>query len=332
MRSIRPKDLASELKANAISGIPSMIHGGPGVGKSEIVYQVAQELNAKLFEIRANLFDPVDVRGGLKVVEMKDGTYRTRYGVPEDYPDTNYQGTVIIFIDELTTAPKATQNSLLQLLTTGKIGTYVVPKNTIFIGAGNRSIDRAAIHEMPTPVKNRFSHFLLEPHIDDWVAWAVKNNIDSSITGFLRFAPRNLNAVDATLNAFPTPRTWAYVNRKLPHMSDMFYGVASPVGDGPAGEYIAYKQIYADLPDIDDIIAKPTTTKVPVGTSVMFAVCSALVSRVDANNFEAIMKYTRRLPVEYQIVGIRDCLAKEPTFVQADPYIKWQNDNADVLL
>ena len=138
MRSIRPKDLASELKANAISGIPSMIHGGPGVGKSEIVYQVAQELNAKLFEIRANLFDPVDVRGGLKVVEMKDGTYRTRYGVPEDYPDTNYQGTVIIFIDELTTAPKATQNSLLQLLTTGKIGTYQTPKSTIFIGAGYR--------------------------------------------------------------------------------------------------------------------------------------------------------------------------------------------------
>ena len=112
----------------------------------------------------------------------------------------------------------------------------------------------------------------------------------------------------------------------------MFYGVASLVGDGPAGEYIAYKQIYADLPDIDDIIAKPTTTKVPVGTSVMFAVSSALVSRVDANNFEAIMKYVRRLPVEYQIVSIRDCLAKDPSFIKTPPYTKWQNDNADVLL
>ena len=76
-----------------------MIWGPPGAGKSEIVYEVATELNAKLFEVRANLFDPVDVRGGLKVVEMKDGTYRTRYGVPEDYPDSDYQGTVIIFID-----------------------------------------------------------------------------------------------------------------------------------------------------------------------------------------------------------------------------------------
>ena len=46
-----------------------MIWGPPGEGKSEIVYEVATEMNAKLFEVRANLFDPVDVRGGLKVVE-----------------------------------------------------------------------------------------------------------------------------------------------------------------------------------------------------------------------------------------------------------------------
>ena len=64
------------------------------------------KLNAKVFEIRANLFDPVDVRGGLKVVEQLDGTYRTRYGVPEDYPDSKYQGTVLLFIDDLTHAPK----------------------------------------------------------------------------------------------------------------------------------------------------------------------------------------------------------------------------------
>ena len=78
MRTIRPSDLTAEIKANALAGLPTMIWGGPGEGKSEIVYGVSKELNAKLFEIRANLFDPVDVRGGLKVVEQEDGTYRTR--------------------------------------------------------------------------------------------------------------------------------------------------------------------------------------------------------------------------------------------------------------
>ena len=282
MRSINPSLLKPELKANALAGISSMIWGPPGAGKSEIVYEVATELNAKLFEVRANLFDPVDVRGGLKVVEMKDGTYRTRYGVPEDYPDSDYQGTVIIFIDELSTAPKATQNSFLQLLTTGKIGTYKCPPNTIFIGAGNRATDRAAVHEMPTPVKNRFSHFNLEANIDDWVAWALNADIDPSIVSFLRYRPQLLSDVDATQNAFPTPRAWDYVSRKLPFMADEFYGVASLVGDGAAGEYIAFKQIYQDLPDIDALLASPSTTKVPTNTSLLYAICGALTSRVDA--------------------------------------------------
>ena len=152
-RAIRPTDLVKELAANALADIPSMIWGPPGIGKSDIAYQFATEINAKLFELRANLFDPVDVRGGLKVVEQQDGTFRTRYGVPEDYPDTNYQGAVVLFIDELPNAPKATQNALLQLLLNKRIGTYELPANTIIIAAGNRAQDRAAVHEMPTPVR-----------------------------------------------------------------------------------------------------------------------------------------------------------------------------------
>ena len=74
MRTIRPTDLSKEIKANALAQVPTMIWGGPGLGKSQIAYLAAEELNAKLFELRANLFDPVDVRGGLKVVEQSDGT------------------------------------------------------------------------------------------------------------------------------------------------------------------------------------------------------------------------------------------------------------------
>ena len=68
MRTIRPKDLAHEIKANSLTGLATMIWGPPGQGKSQICYQAAEQENSKVFEIRANLFDPVDIRGGLKVV------------------------------------------------------------------------------------------------------------------------------------------------------------------------------------------------------------------------------------------------------------------------
>lgn len=332
MRTIRPTELLTEMRANAMARIPTMIWGGPGLGKSQLAYQFSNSLNAKMFELRANLFDPVDVRGGLKVVQLEDGTYRTFYGVPEDYPDTNYEGTVVILIDELPNAPKATQNALLQLLLDHKIGTYKLPKNTIIIAAGNRAQDRAAVHEMPTPVKNRFAHYTLEANVDDWCKWALTNNIDPSIVGFVRYRPSLLHNVDSTQNAFPSPRAWEMLNRKLPFMTDMFYGCASLIGDGPAGEYLAFKSIYQDLPDIDDLLANPTSTKVPTETSLLYAISGALASKVDSNNFENVMKYARRMPAEYQVVIVRDSLAKDETLVSNPVFQKWTQDNAAVLL
>ncbi len=332
MRPIKGSELGNEIKANAKADVPTMIWGAPGIGKSEVVYQVAEELGAKLFEIRANLFDPVDVRGGLKVVEQKDGTYRTKYGVPEDYPESNYEGLVMIFIDELPTAPRATQNSLLQLLTCGKIGNYTVPINTIFVAAGNRAQDRAAVHEMPTPVKTRFAHYTLEPDIDDWCAWAYSNKIDSSITSFLRFRPELLHKLDASTNASPTPRTWAYVSRKLHHMKDEFFGAASLVGDGPATEYLAFKKIYRDIPTMEDLLDKPTTTKVPDSPSMLYAISGGIAGHVTKDNFENVMKYVNRMPKEYQVVTVKDCLARDRDLVTHGSFTNWTAKNASVFI
>ena len=331
-RAISPSDLVKELRANALADVPSMIWGPPGIGKSDIAYQFASSMNAKLFELRANLFDPVDVRGGLKVVEQQDGTYRTRYGVPEDYPDTDYQGTVVLFIDELPNAPKATQNALLQLLLNKRIGTYELPANTIIVAAGNRAQDRAAVHEMPTPVRNRFAHYTLEPTVDDWVKWAMSHGVDDSITSFIRMRPSLLHSTDGSDYAFPSPRTWTMLDRKLPHMADDFYGCSSMIGDGPAGEYLSYRAIYKDMPDIDQIIEKPSTSTVPTDTSVLFAVSGALASRATKDNFDSIMRFVRRMPAEYQVITVRDSIAKQQDLVTLDCFTSWTTDNAAVLL
>jgi hypothetical protein len=332
MRTIRPRQLTSELRANALSKIPTMIWGPPGVAKSQITYQFATSIGAKLYELRANLFDPVDVRGGLKVVEQEDGSYRTRYGVPEDYPPTDYQGAVVLFIDELPNAPKATQNALLQLILDHKIGTYELPANTVIIAAGNRSQDRASVHEMPTTVKNRFAHYTLEPNIDDWVAWAINNNIDDSIRSFLRYRPALLHSMDVNDHAFPTPRAWEMVNRKLPHLDDPFAGIASIIGDGPAGEYLAHKAIHKDLPDIDMVLQSPGSVRVPTDPSALYAISGALAARVDDKNFTSIMRYASRMPREFQVVIVRDCAAKDRKLLQTQAYKDWNANNAEAII
>lgn len=336
MRPIRPAKLINELLSNAKADIPSMTWGGPGVGKSQIAYAVATQLNAKMFELRANLFDPVDVRGGLKIVEMADGTYRTKYGVPEDYPDTNYQGNVVLFVDELPNASKATQNALLQLILDKKIGTYTLPPQTVIMAAGNRAVDRAAVNEMPTPVKNRFAHYLLEPHIDDWVGWALRKNIDPTLISFMRFRSNLLNAPDAKENAFPTPRSWEMVARKLetlsPDKETQVVGISAVVGDAAAGEFITFREVETQMPDIDEILKHPGNVKVPTETSVMFAVCGALASRANDLTFTNILKYADRMPPEYQLITVRDSLSKEMSLRAHPAFRAWAQVNASVLV
>ena len=336
MLSIRPSKLINELLVNAKSDIPSMIWGGPGVGKSQVAYEVARQLGAKMFELRANLFDPVDVRGGLKIVEMADGTYRTKYGIPEDYPDSAYQGAVVLFVDELPNASKATQNALLQLILDKKIGTYVLPPQTVIIAAGNRAVDRAAVNEMPTPVKNRFAHYLLEPNVDDWAAWALRKGVDPTLIGFIRWRPELLNKPDSKENAFPTPRSWEMLNRKLASMSNdkesQVLGAASVVGDGVAGEFITYRDVETLMPDIEQVLQHPGTTSVPTESSVLYATCGALASKANDTTFAAILKYAGRMPPEYQLITVRDSLSKDMALRANPAFRAWAVINAAILV
>ena len=84
MNNINPNDLKSEIKDNIRTGLNTMIWGGPGIGKSDIPQQVADDLDIPLLDFRANLFDPVDVRGIPHIMqEQETGKRFTRWAVPD---------------------------------------------------------------------------------------------------------------------------------------------------------------------------------------------------------------------------------------------------------
>lgn len=350
MMKVNPKQLMRELEINAAVGTPTMVWGPPGVGKSDIAYQLADKLGATLCELRANLFDPIDVRGGLKIIENDDrpGTYKTVYGIPEDYPASMSSDKWILFIDELPNASKATQNALLQLLLNKRIGTYTLPEDTIIVAAGNRAEDRAAVHDMPTPVANRFSHFVLDPDVDTWVEWAIKNDIDHRLISFIRFkghdSLHNMGE-NHTIKAFPSPRSWAFVNRRIEYVSDPgedLLGVASLVGEGPAGEYSAFIRLADSLPDIDDCIKRPRRAKVPTQGDTLYALVGALSARASEETFEDIMTYVQRIDSpEFQVAFVKDTMTRTKAksefnstpdwIVESPKFLEWVEDNSEFL-
>ena len=327
-----------ELKDCIIAGYPAMIWGGPGIGKSEIPEQVAQELGVPLIDFRANLFDPVDVRGVPYIKQLKETNKRfTSWAVPDVFPIAERDGDRgILFIDELPTAPPATQNAFLQLLLTKQIGEYKLPPGWAIVCAGNRLTDAAAVYQMPSPVRNRLAHYELEPTLDDWCAWAYQNNINPDVISFIQYRPNLLSNFNADEYAFPTPRAWSMVSKKLSRSNTdperLFFGVSSLVGDGPAGEFVAFKEIADKLPNIDELIKDPSTYKKVDNPALLYALCTAIASRAEDKLMENIMKLTKKVPVEFQVVLVKGCLAKDRQLKSHNDVRKWIVDNANVVL
>jgi hypothetical protein len=192
---------------------PVMLWGPPGVGKSQMVAQIATRHQVPVIDIRLSQMEPSDLRGiPFRVDE------RVEWAVPAILPNAERHGeTGILFLDEINAAPPAVSAAAYQLILDRRLGEYQVPEHWAIFAAGNRQGDRGVIYSMPAPLANRFSHFEVETNLDDWVTWAYANGIDERVIGFLRFRPELLFDFDPAHNpvAFPSPRSWEFAHRGL---------------------------------------------------------------------------------------------------------------------
>ena len=178
---MKPSKLYEALHALIGERVPLHIWGACGVGKSQIVAQVANDLDYDFLDVRAVQLDPVDLRGLPRIAADQ-----TEWVPPKFLPTT---GKGILFLDELTSAPQMTQAGCYQLVLDRKLGEYVLPDGWVVIAAGNPASERGVHFAMPRPLRNRFVHLDLEPDLDDWCRWAVKAQVRPEIIAFLRFKP-----------------------------------------------------------------------------------------------------------------------------------------------
>ena len=139
------------------------------------------------------------------------------------YPSHGFHGPRgILFLDEITSAPPTVTAAAYQLILDRRLGEYRIPDGWVIFAAGNRLGDRGVTYVMPAPLANRFTHYEIEPHLDDWVAWALASAVDERVIAFLRFRPDLLFHFDPAQHpiAFPSPRSWEYAHRALAKFGD----------------------------------------------------------------------------------------------------------------
>jgi ATPase family associated with various cellular activities (AAA) len=221
----------------------TMIWGPPGIGKSSIVQQLAQDNQMGFVDLRLSQLAPTDLRG-LPVAEAGLSKWYPPEFLPQD-------GRGIFFLDELNMAPPALQGVAQQLILDRQIGSYRLPEGWFVWAAGNRKEDRAAVFDMPSALANRFLHLSVEPEFDSFKAYAFETNIHEQILAFLSFRSTLLHKLDPQQPAWPSPRTWMMAS----DLHRVGLDIASAVGQGAAAEFGAYISLYANLPKLELILA-----------------------------------------------------------------------------
>jgi len=257
---------------------PVMLWGPPGVGKSQMVAQIATRHGVPVIDIRLSQMEPSDLRGiPYRVNNQVD------WAIPTMLPDTERHGPEgILFLDEITSAPPSVSAAAYQLILDRRLGEYQVPDHWAIFAAGNRQGDRGVTYTMPAPLANRFSHFEVETNLDDWVSWAYRNDIDERVIAFLRFRPELLFDFDPAHNpvAFPSPRSWEFAHRGLQKFTDhpqLLQGTLQAcVGPAAGVELHAFVNSLDQMPDLDAIIAGQDVTT-PTEIDLQYAVAAALV-------------------------------------------------------
>jgi len=333
---MRPKQLNQAIKFAIKNKYPLLIKGSPGIGKTQILTQACLETGTELIVSHPVVSDPTDYKG--LPFPTKDGTEATFLPFGDLLKLINADKPTVFFLDDIGQASSSVQASLMHLLLARRINGHAVSEHVVFLAATNRRQDRAAVQGILEPVKSRFAAILeLEVNVDDWVDWAIVQGLPVELIAFVRFRPNLLHDFKPTADIInsPNPRTVAAVgmmmNAGLPKDTE-YEMISGAAGEGFAAEFLGFLKIYRDLPDIEKLIADPENAIVPDEPSVLFAVCGALSAKGNKKNLSNIIKFTDRLPGEFQVLLIKDAIKRNKSLSNTKEFSAWAIKHADVIL
>lgn len=300
-RQVGPRAAKRALKRAFKAKRPVFLWGPPGIGKSDVIKQIGQDLDAHVIDIRLSLWDPTDIKG---VPFFNSETSKMEWAPPSELPDEGMAARhdkIVLFMDEMNSAAPAVQAAAYQLILNRRVGTYQLPNNVLLVAAGNREADKGVTYRMPAPLSNRFVHLEMRVDFDDWSNWATTPRVHSEfgegyrehkdVVGFLTFSKKDLYDFDpkSSSRAFATPRSWAFVSELLADndedestLTDL---VAGAIGEGLAVKFMAHRKVASKLPNPSDIlkgkVKKMDTKEISAMYSLTVSLCYELKDACD---------------------------------------------------
>lgn len=189
--------------------------GKSGVGKTQSIFELTQELKIGFREIRLVTMMETDLLG-IPMISDKGTTTWAQMDLLPRAEEHGERG--ILVLDEITSASANIRAAAYQLLDSKRaLGEYKLPDKWLVVALGNGPDDGGVFAGMECAFLNRAMCLRIEPDLDSFLDWGYKHNINSSVLAYLKFTPGELHEFnpDETAQAFPSPRSWESLSKKL---------------------------------------------------------------------------------------------------------------------
>jgi hypothetical protein len=300
-----PKEVTRFLPTAYDLRLPVFLWGKPGIGKSDLVRQFAEEHEMDLIDLRLTTLESCDLRG---LPRINHETGLTEWVRPEFLPEIDTP--VAIFLDELTAAEPRIQASAYQLILDRCIGRHRLPDQAWVLGAGNAPEDGAVSYGMGTALADRFVHVKVVANVQDWMDWAIDHDLAPEVITFLRVRPEMLDTSAGQEQTeqivTPSPRSWARVSRVLQQTRDQrvrALAVNGLVGEGVAVDFFHTLEEIGQLPPIEKLLgmpAKEAARNVPATIPGLYGLTYSLV------------RYVNSLPAYERAIELLDAVSSIP--------------------
>lgn len=282
------------------AGVPVILWGPPGVGKTATVYALGKRLGLPVETLIASLHEPVDFSGWPVV---RDG--RVVMAPPPWLDRLKDAGRGILFLDEITNAPPAVQSALLRVVLERVVGDEKLPDGVYVLAAANPPEIATDGHTLRPPLANRFAHLEFKLDAMEWAEnfpmyWGDPPAISvpepdwlrarSLVAAFIRRRPELLLQLprdeESAGRAWPSPRSWDSASRAIAlHSADPATWadhVVACVGESAGLEFLSWAR-NADLPDPESVLGDPDSLVVPPEGDKVFAIVQSVAAAVQSD-------------------------------------------------